>query len=191
MVTAAASVRPSLRLVLGLTAVATAVAVWWPEGTVSAPSSVVRSVSAAGTSVTPERVSSAVDEPAAAVNLPERLPRPSLEPASFDPFVGVRPAPPAPPPSPVAVAPLVATPVMAPVAPTLNYRYLGGMTDPSGERRVYLARGDSAVAVSVGARLDEGYVVEAIDSEAVRLHYPPLDAHVRIPIPAHQEENNR
>lgn len=190
MVAAAGSVRPSLRALLGLTAAATGVALWWPEDQPSEPGSVVASALVDRSDSRPVGTPPGLED-STAVALPGRLHRPSLEPASFDPFGGVRPPPPPPPPPPVAPMPLATTPVMAPVAPALNYRYLGRMTDPSGEQRIYLARGDSAVAVSVGARLDEGYVVEAIDAGTIRLHYPPLGAQVRIPIPVRQEENSR
>ncbi|HET9644604.1 MAG TPA: hypothetical protein VFP68_14915 [Burkholderiaceae bacterium] len=65
----------------------------------------------------------------------------------------------------------------------MTYRYLGQMTDPSGHRRVYLSAGSGDVLVSVGTRLDEGYVIEAITAEAIGLNYPPLGARVSIPIP--------
>jgi hypothetical protein len=66
----------------------------------------------------------------------------------------------------------------------LNYRYLGQMTDPTGQHLVYLSGPTKEIAVAVGTRLDEGYVVEAITGDAVRLHYPPLDARAVIPLPA-------
>ncbi|MED5621552.1 hypothetical protein [Ideonella sp. BN130291] len=65
----------------------------------------------------------------------------------------------------------------------MSYRYLGQMVDPSGKQVVYLSRGDHDVAVSVGTRLDEGYVVEAITPDGVRLNYPPLHAQVTVPVP--------
>ena len=57
------------------------------------------------------------------------------------------------------------------------------MTGPDGKRLVYLARGDTSIAVSVGQQLDDGYVVEAITSEAVTLLYPPLDTRIKLPVP--------
>jgi len=111
--------------------------------------------------------------------------RGSLEKASFDPFVGVQPPPPAPPAAAPAPKPFVGPLyVPPPSAPSLNYRYLGQMVDPAGQRLVYLAGPQKDVAVSVGTRLDEGYVVEAIAEDGVRLHYAPLDARVVIPLPS-------
>lgn len=37
--------------------------------------------------------------------------------------------------------------------------------------------------MTLETRLDEGYVVEAITTEGVRLHYPALDVRTVIPIP--------
>jgi hypothetical protein len=105
--------------------------------------------------------------------------------ASFDPFAGLQP------PSPPVVStasvpkPFVGpTYVPPPAAPVLNYRYLGQMVDPSGQRLVYLAGPTKEVRAAVGTRLDEGYVVEAINTDGVRLHYPPLDARAVIPLPS-------
>lgn len=69
------------------------------------------------------------------------------------------------------------------MAPGISVRYLGIMLTPSGERLVMLARGDSSVTIQAGTRLDEGYVVESIDTTAVHLVYPPLGTHVDISIP--------
>ncbi len=57
------------------------------------------------------------------------------------------------------------------------------MLDPSGKRLLYLARGDAAVLVGVGDRVDEGYTVESLTAESVVLVYPPTDTRVSIPIP--------
>ena len=68
----------------------------------------------------------------------------------------------------------------------MTWRYLGTMITPAGQRLVMLARGDTTVTVQPGTRLDEGYVVEAIGSDAVRLVYPPLGTVVDVPIPPAQ-----
>jgi hypothetical protein len=78
---------------------------------------------------------------------------------------------PAPPPAPRADMPAVAL------------RYLGTMVTPGGQRMVMLARGDTAVAVETGQRLDEGFVVQAIGPDLVRLAYPPTGGVVDIAIP--------
>jgi len=56
------------------------------------------------------------------------------------------------------------------------------MISPTGERLVYLARGDSVLPVAVGDRVDEGYVVTELAADAVTLTYPPLEARVVVPI---------
>lgn len=82
-------------------------------------------------------------------------------------------------------------PPAAPTAPPLAYRYLGQMVDPSGTRYVYLGKADRELPVAVGTRLEEGYVVESIGPEGIRLHYPPLDAHAVIPLPPDNDFNQR
>ena len=123
--------------------------------------------------------------------LPATLPHIEVDPAKRDVFVPY--APPALPPPPVARAPVPVAPVAPlppppPQAPVMSLRFLGSMVTPAGERLVYLARGDTAVPVIVGDRLEEGYVVSALSADAVTLVYPPLELRVIVPIsqPAQQ-----
>ena len=114
--------------------------------------------------------------------LPTELAALTLEPAKRDVFVPVTaPVPPAP--TVRASAPPPEPPPALPQAPPIQLRYLGTMLDPSGKRLVYLARGDAAVLVGVGDRLDEGYVVESFTADSVVLIDPPLNARATIPIP--------
>lgn len=136
----------------------------------------------------PSLAMAAVSEP-----LPARIASLQVEPAKRDIFMPVvLPPPVAAPVSAPAVPPVVAAraaPSAAPatppppVAPTVTYRYLGSMTTPDGERIVLLARGETPVPVTAGTRLDEGYVVEAVSEEAVRLVYPALGSVVLVQIP--------
>lgn len=105
-----------------------------------------------------------------------------LSAARFDPFNGL---PANPPPQPAPAQPAASPPAgsLAPVAPVLNYRFFGRMTTPQGQVMTLLAREDHVVVVEPGQQLDEGYVVESVDLNAVRLHYPPLDVHVSIVVP--------
>jgi len=120
--------------------------------------------------------------------LPNELPRQSLARTRFDPFVGVVPArQPLPVAPPMVVAPPVVAPAPQPTAPALNYRYLGRLVDPTGKVSVYLAKGAKELLVEVGTQLDEGYVVEALGADAIRLHYPPLDTRAVINIPPGKE----
>ena len=117
--------------------------------------------------------------------LPEQLPHFELAEAQFDPFVGVlvTPAPASAPAAVVSLPPLPPPAPERPVPPVLKYRFLGSFTDPNGNRIVYLSRGDKDVRVAVGTQLEEGYIVESIDAEGVRLLFPPLDARTTIAIP--------
>ncbi|XHS79810.1 hypothetical protein ACFJGW_07470 [Burkholderiaceae bacterium UC74_6] len=56
----------------------------------------------------------------------------------------------------------------------MNYRYLGQFIDPQGESKVYITAGGRDILVEVGMELSEGYRVEAITGDEIRLIYPPL-----------------
>lgn len=92
-----------------------------------------------------------------------------LEDPAGDPFV----LPVASTPSTPVVAP-ASTVASSPSAPPLNYRYLGQFIDPQGESKVYITAGGRDILVEVGMELSEGYRVEAITGDEIRLIYPPL-----------------
>ena len=120
--------------------------------------------------------------------LPDRLAALQLEPAEADPFVGAqRPPPPEPPPKPVVKEP----PPPPPPPPPFNYRYLGRMQGPTGEESIYLTLARRSVPIAVGTRLEEGYVVESIGPESISFHYPPLDTHTVLSIPAPAQDGVR
>ena len=75
------------------------------------------------------------------------------------------------------------TPVTPPPPPPMNWRALGSMVTPAGERIVWLARGNDEITVKPGAVLDDGYVVQSIDKETVVLLYPPIGTTARISLP--------
>lgn len=84
-----------------------------------------------------------------------------------------------------AIQPMV-VPLLPPPpapAPALTYRFVGRMLNPDGKRFVYIAQGDTILAVQVGTQLKEGYVVESISDAAIDLLYPPLQQHVSMPLP--------
>ena len=70
----------------------------------------------------------------------------------------------------------------------MNLRFMGSMIDPAGKRLVYLARGDTALPVGVGDRLDEGYVVESLKPDAIVLVYPSLNTRTTIPTPPEPQQ---
>ena len=65
----------------------------------------------------------------------------------------------------------------------MTMRSLGYLRSPSGENLVLLADGEAFVSVSVGIRLANGYVVQAIGQDAVRLLYPATGTLADVPIP--------
>jgi hypothetical protein len=106
-----------------------------------------------------------------------------IEPAAGDPFaVNASQGPVAPPPTLVAAPPPAVEPA-AVVAPPFAHRFFGRMTTPGGEEVIMLARGDVPVPVTAGMELDDGYVVQAIAPEAVRVVYPPLGTVIDLPLP--------
>jgi len=176
---------PLLRRLLVSTLLLSALALWWPPS----PMPTVLSSGPVDT------VQSQVPPSSAAVaterkRLPVELPTPEFTPAQFDPFIGV-----------AAIAPPIAKPVIAaaqmPVAisvptapkpPPMNYRYLGQMVDPSGRSWVYLARAEATFPVVAGTRLDDGYVVQAIEADAVHLHHAATNINAIIPVPLPAKE---
>lgn len=113
---------------------------------------------------------------------PDQQDRPALEPAQRDPF-----AAPAPPVvakvAPVLPPPPIATPV-APSAPPHGLTFAGRITTPDGREQVYLALGDTSVAIVAGQTLPSGYRVESITARAIELSYPPLNTTARLDLPA-------
>jgi hypothetical protein len=57
------------------------------------------------------------------------------------------------------------------------------MQTPAGEQLVLLSDGQEHSAVQVGSRLPNGFVVQAIGSNAVRLQHPATGTVADIPIP--------
>jgi hypothetical protein len=169
-----ASLRPGMRWALGLSVLASGLALWSastpPEP--SAPNSSLEPHTAPARTNAPS--------PSSPLTLPAQMASLELERAERDPF---ELPPPPPPPAPVVVAAPPAPP--PPSAPAISYRYLGQMLDLQGQRQIYLVRSDNKeVRVERGTRLDEGYVVEAITTTEIKLVYEPLQQRVNIPIPA-------
>jgi len=125
----------------------------------------------------------------AALPLPAVLPELTIEPAQADPFEAVRgpqpKVPPAPQPAPApAPAPTPLPPVVTPAqAPKL--RYLGSLQAPNGQSMVFVARGasDQSMAVQVGTRLDEGYVVKSIGRGGITLAHAASGTEWNVPMP--------
>ena len=128
----ASTVRKPLWLLLVGSGLMSAAALWWPANPSSKIVAPVAREQARLAGLAGDLQPMPV--PAAPRRLPAGLPAHRLDPAEFDPFVGVQP--PAPPP---LVAP-VPRPMIGPVyeppppPPPLNYRYLGQMLDPAGKR---------------------------------------------------------
>jgi hypothetical protein len=178
----AARLGPGLRWALGLSLLSSAAALLWPAqplvGAATARGPAPETASSSAPAVFPmQTVTTSSD----VQMLPGELTQIALDQSTFDPFVGV------PPPQPVVTAPaVISTPVAAPppAAPPATYRFMGRMVDPSGQQLIYLSRGDSTVIAAVGTVLEDGYVVDSIDTDAVVLLYPQTATRVRLSIPA-------
>lgn len=169
--------RPRLAWALGASVVLTVASSWLPK---PLPVTAAPSAAPSWPAVLPDAVTRQ-GVPAAAAPLPSDLPTALLEPAEADPFAPpvpaaepVKQALPAPPPPPPAL----------PVAPPLRYRFLGQMTDPAGQRWVYLGKDQQELAVTTGTALEDGYVATAIELGAVRLRHVATETDAVIEIPA-------
>jgi hypothetical protein len=82
-------------------------------------------------------------------------------------------------PAPKRAAPTA--PSAGPTAPPMPYRVAGNVVHEGGAE-VVLAKGDRVVTVREGDTLEDGYRVEAINSQAVTLVYVPLDVAQQVPV---------
>lgn len=71
-----------------------------------------------------------------------------------------------------------------PVAPPATaLRYLGVLFNPSGERLLLLADGEAVVTATVGTALPNGFVVQSVANDAVRLAHAPTGTAIDVPLP--------
>lgn len=148
-------------------------------------------VSAVVQAVEAQRSDYALDRPTAQIDATARAPLPVTLPvwlvprARQDPFADA-PLPAMAPPAPPPPAPLAQVAAPPPAPPAMVWRYLGTLHTPDGKKLVMISRRNEpdAVVVTSGLRLDDGYEVQAVSDEAIRLLYPPLQYEVVITIPA-------
>jgi hypothetical protein len=176
--------RPALRYALGVTVAMAALAQWWPHPAGVLVPAAVRHAAGGADQWGGLADLRAMPLPA----LPTQLAPIGLERAQRDPFVPwLASPPPTPAPKVAAAPPPVQTPAPAPAlpsAPPQSLRYLGTMQTPTGNTVVMLANGDLALPVEPGTRLPNGYVVQSLGPNAVRLLYPPTATEVDLPIAA-------
>lgn len=114
----------------------------------------------------------------------------ALEPARRDPFIALpvatrlATAPPSTLTAPSPPPPQSAPPPPQPAAPPVSaLRYLGVLFNPNGERLLLLADGEAVVTAQPGAALPNGYVVQSVALDAVRVAHPPTGAAIDIALP--------
>jgi zona occludens toxin (predicted ATPase) len=174
--------RRGLLWLLGGVVALTAVVLWVPQRATT----IVQAIEA--------RRSAGVQTPAltAAAALPARLERVTVEPARRDPFADAAIPTAVVPAKPALLAAVAAVPqpmpAPAPSLPALQWRLMGTMATPNGQRLVVLTHSNEqqTVVAEPGVQLDGGYEVTAVTADAVRLLYPPLQTEVVIPIPPPQ-----
>lgn len=183
-----------LKWTLGLTVLLAVWAQWWPR---SQPTVVAATVQlgakpvqpVVGTTPGPTTENRLKVDPLATEV--EALQPWALEPARRDPFVALPvPTRMAATPPQVAVAPTASIPQTAlpppPVAapPVTALRYLGALFNPNGERLLLLADGEMVVTAQPGTALPNGYVVQSVALDAVRVAHPPTGAVIDISLPS-------
>lgn len=173
--------RRSLLWALVCTVALSAIALIWPRTEAKLVAAVVRDASPSADRAVVAKASPPAE---ATPPLPADLEPIAVEPALRDPFSPVKP--PAPnPPAPVPANPPM-QPVMAaslevpPQVPPTRARVLGTMVTPDGRRLVLMLVGDAVSVASAGLPLDNGYVVQAVEREAVRVVYPPTGTSVEL-----------
>lgn len=70
-----------------------------------------------------------------------------------------------------------------PQAAAPDYSYLGRLTDPDGKERVFLRRAEKPIEAALGTVLDDGYAVEAVEKESVRLRHSATGLELLIALP--------
>lgn len=167
--------RRNLRWALGLTVLASAVAVSVRPNRAEHVAAVVPKPTASRNDSARTREQGRTPKP-----LPPLLARELLQRAKGNPFAEL----------PVNVAPVVAVPAVSappappPVAvPPPDYRFVGRVVGPDEVERVYIGRRGRDIEILPGTALDDGYVVEGMDHETIRLHHPASDTRAEIAIP--------
>ena len=113
-------------------------------------------------------------------SFPDHWPVPTMEPAARSPF-----AQPAPPPPKVAALVNIASAAPPPPPPPANFRFWGRLSSPDKQVLVFLARGQDGAPIEVhrGTRLDDGWIVDAINDNAIALVNAVSQQRVTIPVP--------
>jgi len=185
--------RRSLKWTLAVTGISSLVALWLePAGPGAVAGVVDARVPSSADPYGNWRAAAAPAAPdaaalAASAPLPSRLPDRDLEAGQRDIFTPVTAPPPPPAPAPPPAPPPPPPPPPSP--PQMNWRALGSMVTPEGQRLVWLAKGNDEITVKPGTTLDDGYVVQSIDDQAVVLLYPSIGTTVRLDLPRAQAGN--
>jgi hypothetical protein len=183
---------PALAWILVVSMLASAWALWWPQGEDVAyeqqrAGGPEMAVPAARGGPAPMRVNGQAN--------PSASPRQSsnedsalaaLSPAERDPFNSTPVAPPAQDKAVVTAPQAVpAAPPAPPPAPPppMNHRVVGRFQSPEGAWLVFVQDGERAVPAAPGLALASGWVVESVTARELRLRHPQADQAVSLPLP--------
>jgi hypothetical protein len=167
------AIRPELRWLCAATVVASA-AVYLTDPELRNPGAAL-----AGTAVAATEAPKPATPTASASSAISPTPRPLSE-AIADPFDPIVVAPPPPPPAP---KPPPAPPPPPPPPPPLTWRYFGQMMLPDHKQQVFLARGEQVLPIEAGQQLDDGFIVDAITAENVRVRHVASGVQFSIALP--------
>lgn len=122
------------------------------------------------------------NDPFAGVSVPDPRPRSASEAVREPAWPRGAGAPETPAPT-REPEPLQASAPVDTTAPPLGYRYLGSFVASGGPFLAYIANGDFHHEIRTGSELPDGYTVESIGPDAIRLRHPRLDRLAEIPMP--------
>jgi hypothetical protein len=185
------SLHPALAWSLVVSMLASAWALWWPQGEDAAheqqraggPEMVVPASRAAPAPVRANEQATPSASPRQSSNEESTLA--ILSPAERDPFHSTPAAPPAQDKAEV-VAPQAAPtapPLPPPAPPPMTHRVVGRFQSPEGAWLVFVQDGERAVPAAPGLALASGWVVESVTARELRLRHPQADQAVSLPVP--------
>jgi len=102
-----------------------------------------------------------------------------------DLFSPVQPPTAAPPPAPAArvAAVVVDAPVPLPPVPTPQLQFLGRMVTPTGMTMLLMSQQDKVLEIGVGMQLVDGFRVDGIMPDRLKLTYMPTGDQLEFAIP--------
>jgi hypothetical protein len=184
------SLHPALVWTLVVSVLASAWALWWPQGEDAAreqqrASGPEMAVPASRGGLAPRDVNEQAEPSASPLqSSSDNSTLAVLSPAERDPFNST-PPPPAQGKA-VVTAPQAAPaapPAPPPASPPMNHRVVGRFQSPAGAWLVFVQDGERAVPAAPGLALTSGWVVESVTARELRLRHPQVEQPVSLQVP--------